>query len=127
MDAFEAIADPVRRAILESLRDGPRAAGELGADFSISRPAVSRHLRVLREAGLVDAEVVGRQRVYRLAGDGLTEVDEWIGRFHAAVEPHWDRHFDALETEVRRTAREREQRAPAAATRSSDRRGRATA
>jgi DNA-binding transcriptional ArsR family regulator len=103
-----AISDPVRRTILAMLREGPRSAGELAGGFEISRPAVSRHLRVLREAGLVRDEVRGRQRIYRLQTAPLAELHAWLGGF----QPLWETRLDALETEVYRTRRER-RRAPA--------------
>jgi DNA-binding transcriptional ArsR family regulator len=102
-----AIADPVRRDVLELLRAGPLAAGDIAARFTISRPAVSRHLRVLREAGLVAADPTvtdGRSRVYRLDPAPLREVDAWIGRFR---DHDWSAALDALGTEVQRTRRVR--------------------
>jgi DNA-binding transcriptional ArsR family regulator len=100
-----AIADPTRRAILEMLRDGPLPAGDVAARFPVSRPAISRHLRVLRQSGLVHDELVGRQRLYRLDADRFTELAGWLARF---TRPHgWEHRLDALETEVYRTRRER--------------------
>jgi DNA-binding transcriptional ArsR family regulator len=98
-----AISDPVRREILDMLRDGPRSAGELAGGFAISRPAVSRHLRVLREAGLVSDELQGRQRIYRLQPAPFAELHSWLAGFR----PLWEGRLDALETEVYRTRRER--------------------
>lgn len=100
-----AVADPVRRDILQSLRDRPMPAGELCAMFPISRPAVSRHLRVLRESGLVTAEVVGRQRIYALDPKALTPLMTWLAGLVTPV--NWAAHLDALDTEVHRTRRER--------------------
>ncbi|MFJ8685744.1 metalloregulator ArsR/SmtB family transcription factor [Micromonospora wenchangensis] len=100
-----AISDPVRRHILELLRDGDLPAGEIADRFPISRPAVSRHLRVLRESGLVRSELVGRQRRYRLDADRFTELADWLARFRRPR--GWAQHLDALETEVHRTRRER--------------------
>ncbi|GAA4561777.1 metalloregulator ArsR/SmtB family transcription factor [Planotetraspora kaengkrachanensis] len=100
-----AIMDPVRREILLMLRNGPLSAGQIAGRFSVSRPAVSRHLRVLRESGLVHDELVGRQRFYTLDAGPLTELAEWISRF---TRPSgWEHRLDALETEVHRTRRER--------------------
>ncbi|SCL26639.1 DNA-binding transcriptional regulator, ArsR family [Micromonospora pallida] len=100
-----AIADPTRRAILEMLRDGPLPAGEIAARFPVSRPAVSRHLRVLRESGLVRDELVGRQRLYRLDADRFAELAGWLALF---TRPRgWEHRLDALETEVYRARRER--------------------
>lgn len=73
-DPWQALADPVRRTILELLSRRPRPAGEIAAEFEITRPAISRHLRVLREAGLVEAEREGRERVYSLAAAPLEEL-----------------------------------------------------
>jgi DNA-binding transcriptional ArsR family regulator len=93
-DAFAALGDGTRRAIFELLRDGPRAVGELAAFVPVSRPAVSQHLRVLKEAGLVSDEPVGNRRVYRVEPDALEElrsyfVDFWsdaLTRFKTAAE-----------------------------------------
>ncbi|XVV11222.1 metalloregulator ArsR/SmtB family transcription factor [Actinoplanes sp. CA-131856] len=100
-----AIADPVRREILLMLRDERLSAGQIAGRFAISRPAVSRHLRVLREAGLVADRADGRHRVYELVTAPLAELTGWIeGLTHPPV---WEHHLDALETEVYRTRRER--------------------
>jgi DNA-binding transcriptional ArsR family regulator len=104
-DVAGAIADPVRREILLMLRDEPLSAGQIAARFEISRPAVSRHLRVLRESGLVRDAADGRRRVYTLNTAPLDELAGWLGRL---TRPSgWQHHFDALETEVYRTRRER--------------------
>ena len=100
-----AIADPVRRDILLMLRDEPLSAGDIADRFPISRPAVSRHLRVLREAGLVRDTADGRRRVYTLVTAPLDELSGWLGLL---LRPSgWQQRFDALETEVYRTRRER--------------------
>jgi len=103
-----AIADPVRRGILRMLRDGSLSAGQIADRFEISRPAVSRHLRVLRGSGLVRDTLVGRQRFYELDASRFTELIEWLAQFAPTAD--WDRRLDALETEVYRTRRERRQR-----------------
>ncbi len=103
MNAVRAIADPVRREILVTLRDEPCTAGQIAAGFHISRPAVSRHLRVLRESGLVHDEPRGRERLYRLDTAPLAELDSWLEVFRDS----WNQKLDALETEVYRTRRER--------------------
>jgi DNA-binding transcriptional ArsR family regulator len=77
-DVFRAIADPTRRAILDRLRAGPTPAGALADDFAQSRPAISKHLRVLRQARLVTEQRAGRERVYRLAASPLRQVVGWI-------------------------------------------------
>ncbi|GAA1033779.1 hypothetical protein GCM10009557_36610 [Virgisporangium ochraceum] len=105
-----AIADPVRREILQMLHGERLSAGEIADRFDISRPAVSRHLRVLREAGLVRDTVDGRHRVYTLVTGPLAELAGWLERLTAPSA--WERAFDALETEVYRTRRERRAAAP---------------
>ena len=103
-----AIADPVRRAILVMLRTERLNAGEVAKRFAISRPAVSRHLRVLRESGLVRDEIVGRQRFYALDTRPLAGLNQWLGEFTPAS--GWERRLDALETEVYRARRDRRRR-----------------
>ena len=100
-----AIADPVRREILVMLREQELAAGEIADRFAISRPAVSRHLRVLRESGLVHQTLVGRQRFYELDASQFAGLIEWLDQFTLAA--GWGRRLDALATEVHRTRRER--------------------
>lgn len=100
MSAFEALADPTRRRIVELVSEHERSAGEIAAAFEISRPGVSRHLRVLREHGVVRARDDGARRLYSLDTKGLAEVDDWLHRF-------WSNRLDALETELRRQQRER--------------------
>jgi DNA-binding transcriptional ArsR family regulator len=110
VEVFAAIADPARREVMSALARGDLSAGEVAALFPISRPAVSRHLRVLREAGLVHDELVGRRRVYRLDLDGLAPVTAWLTTLAsspASESGAWPGRLDALETEVRRTRRER--------------------
>ena len=103
MDALAALADPTRRRILELLRDGELAAGDLSDEFSISRPAVSRHLRVLREAALVHSRVDGQRRVYALDARPLAELDAWLEPYRRL----WAHRLDALDTEIRRGRRSR--------------------
>ncbi|MDR7276099.1 metalloregulator ArsR/SmtB family transcription factor [Catenuloplanes atrovinosus] len=112
MDAtLGALADPVRRRILELLRERPLSAGEIADRFPISRPAISRHLRVLRESGLVADSVSGRRRVYSLDVSSLAAPIDWLTRL--AAPPARPAGFDpsaaldALETEVYRARRER--------------------
>jgi DNA-binding transcriptional ArsR family regulator len=107
-DVAAAIADPVRRDILVMLRDQRLAAGQIADRFAISRPAVSRHLRVLRASGLVRDTVVGRQRFYESDASQLGGLIEWLDQF--TLTASWQRHLDALETEVHRTRRERRRR-----------------
>ena len=102
MDALlQALADPSRRTLLEILRDHPASAGELADALPIARPGVSRHLRVLREAGLVDVRQVAQRRIYSLRADPLEEVDEWLGNYRAL----WQHRLDALHTEIAREKR----------------------
>ncbi|MEV2237252.1 metalloregulator ArsR/SmtB family transcription factor [Micromonospora sp. NPDC049891] len=104
-DVAAAIADPVRRRILELLRERRLPAGRIAEEFEISRPAISRHLRVLRDSGLVRDTVVGRQRFYELDPTRFAELVRWLSRFTRT--DRWERHFDALETEVYRARRDR--------------------
>ena len=88
VETAAAIADPIRRRVLELVRDDELPAGAIAAEFPVSRPAVSRHLRVLREAGLVQERRVGRERLYRANPGQLAELrawldDYWAGRLHA--------------------------------------------
>ncbi|GIJ30965.1 transcriptional regulator [Micromonospora sediminimaris] len=104
-DVAAAIADPVRRRILELLRERQLPAGRIAEEFEISRPAISRHLRVLRDCGLVRDTVVGRQRFYELDPTRLAELVRWLTPFTRTA--LWERRFDALETEVYRARRDR--------------------
>jgi DNA-binding transcriptional ArsR family regulator len=79
--ALQALGDPTRRAVLEELRDGPRAVGEIAARLPVSRPAVSQHLRVLKEAGLVSERQNGTRHLYRVDPDGLAELREYLEGF----------------------------------------------
>jgi DNA-binding transcriptional ArsR family regulator len=83
MDAATAIADPIRRRVLELVRDEELPAGTLAAQFAVSRPAVSRHLRVLREAGLVTDRRDGRLRLYRANLEPLAELRDWLDGYWA--------------------------------------------
>jgi DNA-binding transcriptional ArsR family regulator len=100
---LRALADGSRRTMLETLTSGPATAGELAALLPIARPGVSRHLRVLREAGLVEVRQQAQRRVYSLRVEPLAEVDEWLRRYRAL----WEQRLDALHTEVTRGKRER--------------------
>jgi DNA-binding transcriptional ArsR family regulator len=82
-DVFQAIADPTRRAILDRLRAGPAPVNALAGDFEQSRPAVSKHLRVLRLAHLVEEERVGRERLYQLRPHALQQVAGWLESYRA--------------------------------------------
>jgi DNA-binding transcriptional ArsR family regulator len=103
VNALAALADPTRRRIVELLSDGERTAGELASNFAAARPGVSRHLRVLREQGLVRVRTDGRRRVYSLDPAPLAELDAWLDHYRA----FWANRLDALDTEVRRRRRRR--------------------
>jgi DNA-binding transcriptional ArsR family regulator len=98
------LADPTRREILTLLSEHERAAGDLVAAFSLSQPAISRHLRVLREAGLVRVRDEGRQRIYQLDAAPLAELDAWLMRYRH----FWSARLDVLERRIeeRRASRE---------------------
>jgi DNA-binding transcriptional ArsR family regulator len=101
MHAFEAVADPTRRRILELLGDGERSAGDLASQFAISRPAVSRHLRMLRETGLVEARGDAQRQLYSLRRDGVDEIGEWVDTLRA----FWSQRLDALDAHTRKSSR----------------------
>jgi DNA-binding transcriptional ArsR family regulator len=101
MDALAALADPTRRRIVELLGRGERSAGELVEEFDVSAPAISQHLKALREAGLVRVRVDAQRRIYALDPAGLAEVDAWL----AGVRRFWSGRLDALERELRKPAR----------------------
>jgi DNA-binding transcriptional ArsR family regulator len=107
VDAYAALADPVRRSLLEELASGPARVVDLAATREISRPAISKHLRGLTEAGLVAATDHGRERHYALTPDGLAPVSLLIERLVLRRTPVTANALDALATEVRRTSRHR--------------------
>jgi DNA-binding transcriptional ArsR family regulator len=107
VDVFAALADPVRRDLLSAVASGPVRVVDLAATQSISRPAVSRHLRVLTEAGLLEVEQQGRERHYALLAEPLRPVREYLDRLHALGSRLTTGALDALDTEVRRTSRDR--------------------
>jgi DNA-binding transcriptional ArsR family regulator len=90
---FAVLAEPTRRRILDLLRDHERSVGELVDQLGLSQPAVSKHLRVLRAAGLVDVTVDAQRRLYRVRAEPLREIDEWLTPYRAA----WGKRIDALE------------------------------
>jgi DNA-binding transcriptional ArsR family regulator len=96
MEPFTAIADPVRRRIVERLASGEKTAGELGEGFVISQPAVSKHLRVLREAGLVVTRARAQRRLYRLNPGPLAEVEAWLERCRNV----WEERLDSLRAHI---------------------------
>jgi DNA-binding transcriptional ArsR family regulator len=112
----QALADPIRRDILRMVRDRAVTAGAIAGAFSVSRPAVSRHLRVLREAGLVRDELRGRERVYAIELAALAELEAFLQELRATAAGQWERRFMALETEVIRVRQERRRTAPVIST-----------
>src|SRR5579864_8028860 len=92
-DAFNAVAEPRRRAILDALADGERAVNDLVELLGVAQPQVSKHLRVLREVGAVEVRVVGRQRLYRLNGQALRPIHDWVRNY----ERLWSDRFDELD------------------------------
>ncbi len=93
MDTFTALADPTRRQIIESLATGETSFGELADKFEMSRPAVSQHLKVLREAGIVTSRADAQRRIYRLNQDGFDELEAWLNK----VRQFWNQRLDKLE------------------------------
>jgi len=98
---FEIIAEPNRRAILTLLVSAEQSVGEIERQLRMSQPTVSKHLRVLREAGVVEATVDAQRRVYRLKPQPLQEIDAWLAPFRQC----WSTHVDALERHLDRMAR----------------------
>jgi DNA-binding transcriptional ArsR family regulator len=92
-DAFNAVAEPRRREILDILAAGERAVNELVAELGLAQPLVSKHLRVLREVGLVEVREEGRQRLYRLKGPALKPIYDWVSNY----EQTWNERFEALD------------------------------
>ncbi len=113
MHAFDVLGDPVRRRILELLADGERPAGAIveviAGEFGITQPAVSRHLRVLRETGFATVRAEGARRLYAVDGAGIDDAERQLARYRA----QWSQRLDALHTEVARGLRAR--RAPGVA------------
>jgi len=101
--ALASLADPTRRKILEKLRDGPRSVGAIASELPVSRPAVSQHLKVLKDAGLVVDRAEGSRRVYCIDPHGLGPLRAWFDQF-------WDQAMSSFQQEVERTAKLRKQR-----------------
>ena len=93
---FEVLAEPHRRRILDLLREREQAVGDLVAALGISQPGVSKHLRVLREAGLVEVRTDAQRRLYRIRAEPLREIDQWLAPYRAA----WAGRLDALEAHL---------------------------
>ena len=107
MHAFDVLGDPVRRRILELLADGERSSGAIGsivqAEFGITQPAVSQHLKVLRDSGFATVRPDGARRLYAVDPEPFREVDAWLDHFHR----FWEQRLDSLATELARGKRER--------------------
>lgn len=101
MNALEALAEPTRRRIVELVAEGERSAGEIASHFETSRPGISRHLRVLREHGLVRVREDAQRRLYSLDPAPFAELDAWLARYRC----FWTNRLDALDTEIRRRRR----------------------
>jgi DNA-binding transcriptional ArsR family regulator len=93
---FEVLAEPHRRRILDLLRDAERPVGDLAGILRVSQPAVSKHLRVLRDAGLVEARIEAQKRFYRVRPEPLRQVDDWLAPYRAM----WPDRLDALESHL---------------------------
>lgn len=102
-NALAVLADPTRRQVFEQLRAGPRAVGALAQGLPVSRPAVSQHLRALKDAGLVEERSAGTQRIYSLRPDGLRDLRDWLDSF-------WDEALDAFKAEAERPREKQESR-----------------
>src|SRR5438046_89993 len=98
-NALEALADPTRRQVFERLRGGPQAVGRLAEGLPVSRPAVSQHLKVLKEAGLVSEEQDGTRRIYRIDPQGLGQLRAWLDQF-------WEMALDAFKAEAEQSQTE---------------------
>jgi DNA-binding transcriptional ArsR family regulator len=96
---FAALHDPTRRAVLERLRDGPKPVGQIARGLPVTRPAVSQHLKVLKEAGLVHDRSEGTRRIYQIDPKGLGALRAWLDQF-------WDEALTAFAAEVERTSKE---------------------
>jgi DNA-binding transcriptional ArsR family regulator len=96
--SFTVVAEPNRRAILGLLLASERSVGELEQELRLSQPAVSKHLRVLRDAGFVESRIEAQRRLYRLRPEPLMELDEWLAPFRR----YWTKHVDALERHLDR-------------------------
>ncbi len=107
MESLSVLADPVRRRILEFLADGEQPSGNVSdlimAEFRISQPAVSQHLKVLRDNNFANMRVKGSQRIYRVDPKPLKDLDQWLNKFRF----FWEEKLDALETEIERGKKER--------------------
>ena len=99
MIAFTALADPTRRQIVEMLAEGERTAGDIARQFDVSAPAISQHLKVLRQARLVRVRAEAQRRIYMLDAEGIGEIDAWLGE----IRRFWSERLDALEHALRKS------------------------
>ena len=99
--SFDIVAEPNRRAILSLLLSSERSVNEIESELDLSQPSVSKHLRVLREAGFVESRIEAQRRLYRLRPEPLMELDAWLAPFRR----FWSRHVDALERHLDRMAK----------------------
>jgi DNA-binding transcriptional ArsR family regulator len=102
-NALAALADPTRRKVFERLRSGPKSVGKIAATLPVSRPAVSQHLKVLKEAGLVQEEADGARRIYHIDPKGLGQLRGWLDQF-------WDTALDAFRAELEAEPKRKEKR-----------------
>lgn len=100
--AFDVLGEPSRRAILDLLRDGERPVGDIVDHLHLSQPAVSKHLRVLREAGLVESRTDAQRRLYRVRAEPLRALDDWLATYRT----FWTAHRDRLESHLDQTRRQ---------------------
>jgi DNA-binding transcriptional ArsR family regulator len=105
-DAFNAVAEPRRRQILDALADGERPVNDLVERLGLAQPQVSKHLRVLRQVGLVDVRDAGRQRIYRLNARRLKPIHDWLKRYEDA----WNERFDRLDEVLEELKQEEEKK-----------------
>ena len=96
MDVFEAVADPTRRRIVELIGSGSLDVGTIASSFPVTQPAISRHLRVLREAKVVEVERSGARRIYRLRREGMEALTAWVDKYRS----FWSERLDALASHV---------------------------
>ncbi len=106
--AFAIVAEPNRRAILSFLLSSERSVGEIERELGLPQPSVSKHLRVLREAGLVESRIEAQRRVYQLRPEPLMELDDWLAPFRR----FWSKHVDALERHLDRMEKQPAKHSP---------------
>jgi DNA-binding transcriptional ArsR family regulator len=108
--AFQALADPTRRAVLDLLRQGSRPAGQIAQAFPVSRPAISKHLRLLRRAHLVEERREGRNRVYQINAEPLKAVDQWLNQYRVFWQANLASLKNFVETEYAKEQKQQEQK-----------------